>query len=159
MFFTPRVRLVGGLTKMEQLHFSFFDNRNILFCVWQAEQSHSIFIWLKSRIQRSRFVLCLVGESYKCRGEEKKQGAHVRENAHIRSFWWCGSILTIYSKFLYEDSSNRSAPILLETKHPENCNEAALFSSTLQPNTPLVSMSLLCSSKLGERVMCLFNLL
>jgi hypothetical protein len=38
------------------------------------------FVWLKSRIERSRSILCLVRESYKCRGEE-------RESAHIQSFF------------------------------------------------------------------------
>jgi hypothetical protein len=58
-----------------------------------------------------------------------------RACARIRSFWWSGSIPTIYDKFLYRDSRNRSAPILLETKHSENKNGIALFSSTFQPNT------------------------
>jgi hypothetical protein len=69
------------------------------------------FVWLKSTIERSRSVLCLVGEPYKCGGEE---------NARVRSFWWSEGIPTIYGIFPYEDSRSNSAPLSLETKHPEN---------------------------------------
>jgi hypothetical protein len=95
------------------------------------------FVWLNSRIERSRSVLCLVREPYEYRGEEREESARVRESAHIWLFWRSGSIPTIYGKFLYGDSRSRSAPLLLETKHPENRNGAAPFSSTPQPNTPL----------------------
>jgi hypothetical protein len=64
-----------------------------------------------------------------------EESARVRESAHIQPFWWSESTPTIYGKFLYGDSRSRSAPLLLETKHPKNLNGVAPFSSTLQPNT------------------------
>jgi hypothetical protein len=45
-------------------------------------------------------------------------------------------IPTIYGIFLYECSRSRSATLSLESKHPENRNGVAPFSSTPQPNTP-----------------------
>jgi hypothetical protein len=33
---------------------------------------------MESRIKRSRFVICLIGEPYECRGEEMKESACVR---------------------------------------------------------------------------------
>jgi hypothetical protein len=72
------------------------------------------FVSLKSRIEQSRSVLCLVGEPYECR-EEKRE-----ESARIRPFWWSRSTPTIYGKFSYGDSRSLSAPLLLETKHPKN---------------------------------------
>jgi hypothetical protein len=76
-----------------------------------------IFVWLKSRIERSRSVLCLVGERYECRGVNREESARVRESAHIRPFWWSGSTLTIYDKFSYADSRSYYTTLLLETKH------------------------------------------
>jgi hypothetical protein len=61
------------------------------------------FVWLKSRIKRSHSILCLVREPYRCRGEERRESAHVRESARIRSFLWSGNILINYSKFSYID--------------------------------------------------------
>jgi hypothetical protein len=113
--------LVGESTKIERPHSS-FENKVILFCVWQAEQSHSIFFISLSRIERIRPVLCLVREPYKCRG---------KESALIRSFWWSGSTPIIYGKFSYGDSRSHSAPFFTETKHLENRNGAAPYSSTV----------------------------
>jgi hypothetical protein len=45
------------------------------------------FVWLKSRIERSRSILCLDREPYACRGVERTESAHVRESASIRSFF------------------------------------------------------------------------
>jgi hypothetical protein len=60
------------------------------------------FVWLKSRIKQSRSILCLVGESYECRGA-RGESARVRESARIRSFLWSESVPTIYGKFSYGD--------------------------------------------------------
>jgi hypothetical protein len=68
------------------------------------------FVWLKSRIERSRSILCLVREPYECREEERRESAHVQESARIRSFLWSGSVPTTYSKFPYEDPD--AAPLL-----------------------------------------------
>jgi hypothetical protein len=57
----------------------------------------------------------------------------------VRSFWWNVSILIIYSKFLYEDSRSRSAPLLLENKHIENKNKVSPLFFTPQPNLPEVN--------------------
>jgi hypothetical protein len=61
------------------------------------------FVWLKSRIERSHSIICLVREPCECRGEKRRVSAHVRESARIRSFLWSESIPTTYSKFLYGD--------------------------------------------------------
>jgi hypothetical protein len=68
------------------------------------------FVWLKSRIERSRSILCLVREPYECRGEERRESAHVRETARIRSFLYSGRVATTYSKFSYGDTG--AAPLL-----------------------------------------------
>jgi hypothetical protein len=44
------------------------------------------FVWLKSRIERSRSVHCLVEEPYKCGVEEREESARIRESTRIRSF-------------------------------------------------------------------------
>jgi hypothetical protein len=64
--FATRVRLVGKSTTLNGF-VPVFKNKSVLFCVWQAEQSRSIFCLvepLKRRIERSCFVFCLVGESF-----------------------------------------------------------------------------------------------
>jgi hypothetical protein len=35
------------------------------------------FVWLKSKIVRSRSVFCLVGESYEYRGKEREESIRV----------------------------------------------------------------------------------
>jgi hypothetical protein len=65
----------------------------------------SFFVWLKSRIEQSHSVICLVGELYECRGQEREESALVRESARIQSFLCNGIITTIYNKFTYGDSS------------------------------------------------------
>jgi len=50
-------------------------------------------------------------------------------------------ILTIYDIFAYEDYRNRSTPLSLETKHPENRNRATPFYFT-QSNISLVYVQL-----------------
>jgi hypothetical protein len=56
-------------------------------CVNLADRTEPFyfFVWLKTRIKWSCFVLCLVVESYECVGEES---ARVRESVRVRSFWW-----------------------------------------------------------------------
>jgi hypothetical protein len=70
---------------IEPFHFVFGEQNGIA----------PFFVWLKSRIERSRSVHCLVGESYECGVEEKEESARVRKSARIRSFWWSESILNI----------------------------------------------------------------
>jgi hypothetical protein len=47
-------------SRMESFH-SVFSKQNEVI---------PFFVWLKSTIERSRSVLCLVGEPYECRGGE-----------------------------------------------------------------------------------------
>jgi hypothetical protein len=129
-----RVRLVGESIRMERFHSSFFRMEPFYSPFGKQNRATLFFVWLKSKIERSRSIFCLVGEPYECRGK-RKESIRVRESAHIRPFWWSGSTPIIYDKFLYGDSRSRSATLLLETKHPKNLNGAAPFSSTLQPNT------------------------
>jgi hypothetical protein len=77
------------------------------------------FVWLKSRIEWSHFVLCLDGEPYEYRWEKREENARVWESARIRSFFRSKSIPIIYGKFTYGDSMSHSALFLLETKHPK----------------------------------------
>jgi len=120
--------LVGESIKIERFHSSFLEWSRPILRLASRTESLYFFIWLKSKIERSRSVLCLVGESYTCRGEKMK------ESARIRPFWWRGITSTIYAKFWYGDSRSRSAPLLLETEHPKILNGAAPFSSTPQLN-------------------------
>jgi hypothetical protein len=59
-----------------------------------------VFIWFKSRIEQNHFILCLDCKSYECGGERQKS-ARVQESARIRSFWWSGSISTIYGIYFH----------------------------------------------------------
>jgi hypothetical protein len=38
----------------------------------KKNRAASFFVWLKSRIERSRSILCLVREPCECRGEKKR---------------------------------------------------------------------------------------
>jgi hypothetical protein len=65
------------------------------------------FVWLKSRIERSRSILCLVVEPYECRGEERGSTCP-NVSARSRSFLSSESVLTIYSKFSDVDPGSAS---------------------------------------------------
>jgi hypothetical protein len=93
------------------------------------------FVWLKSRIERSRSILCLVREPYRCRGEERRESAHVRRALASGRFYGAGVFQLLIVNF-YMEIMSRSTLILLETKHPENWNGAILFFSTPQPSAP-----------------------
>jgi hypothetical protein len=47
------------------------------------------FVCLKSRIERSRSIICLVGELYECRGEER--GEALASGRALASGCFCGS--------------------------------------------------------------------
>lgn len=49
-------------------------------------------IRMERRIKRSRFVICLIGEPYECKGEERKESVCVRGSARIWLFWRSWSI-------------------------------------------------------------------
>jgi hypothetical protein len=73
-----------------ELFYSAFGKQN---------RAAKFFVWLKSRIERSRSVLCLVGEPYECGREES---ACVWESAHIRSFYGVGAFQLFMVNFHME---------------------------------------------------------
>jgi hypothetical protein len=84
---------------VNQLEWSSFipvsKNRVISFSVHSIFCNHNgttAFSFIESIIKRNHYVHCLVGESYKCGGEEMKESTHIRESARIRLFWWSRSI-------------------------------------------------------------------
>jgi hypothetical protein len=87
------------------------------------------FVWLKSRIERSRSVHCLVGESYECGQEEREESARVA-SGHF------GGARTSQIFVIYRLQEPLRSPSL-ETKHKRNRNETVPFLSASQPNTPL----------------------
>jgi hypothetical protein len=62
------------------------------------------FVWLKSRIQRSRSNRCLVGESYECRGVERGERPCPGERSHSVVF-----VEKERSNYLYRTCCNKDS--------------------------------------------------
>jgi hypothetical protein len=95
------------------------------------------FVWLKSRIEQSRFVLCLVGEPYECGGEEREE--RLASARALASGRFGGARAQIFA--IYRLQEPLRFP-LLETEHPKNKNGATPFPTAPQPNTPQVKGTL-----------------
>jgi hypothetical protein len=105
---------------MEQFHSSFFLKIKPFYSPFDKQNKPTLFfVLLKSRIERSCSVLCLVREPYKCRGEKREESAHIRESAPSDHFGGAGA-LQLFIVNSYGDYKSHSTPLLLGTKHPKN---------------------------------------
>jgi hypothetical protein len=77
--------------------------------VGELIQCRTIFVWLKSIIERSRSVLYLVGELYECRGGERSRSGEYLSGTIIR-----GTLKTPNSQLV--------TPISIKLQRPDGCD-------------------------------------
>jgi hypothetical protein len=70
----------------------------------------TFFVWLKSRIERSRSILCLVREPYECRGKER--GRVPASEKALTSNRFCGvrvfQLFKVKFYFCFVEEKNRT---------------------------------------------------
>jgi hypothetical protein len=90
----------------------------------KKNRTAAFFVWLNSRIERNRFILCLVREPCECRGEEGECSCS-RERLHPVIFYGAGAFQLLTVNFHIEIQEplhsyfvgNQTVGAFLVTKH------------------------------------------
>jgi hypothetical protein len=129
-----RLRLVGESTKMEWLYSSFLRMEPFCSAFGKQNRVAPFFVWLKSRIEQNRSVLCLVREPYEYRWEESTR---VWESARIRSFSRAGAFQPFMIDFYMNTQESLRFFFVGNHTSKKKKNGVALFYFDPQPNTHL----------------------